>query len=150
MLNKTMFALAAAFAVGSASAAFAYDPENLIGDRYPFLEQRTASAPAKFAGIRVMARNVASIHEIGSWDPENQIADRYPLLERTAVPAVATNVGMRVRLGRQVSFRAPVEVEDPENRIGDKYPMLEPVYGQRGTAGVATAGRMHRAARRKV
>ena len=49
MLNKTIIALTTATVVASASAAFAYeDPENKIGDRYPFLEQTYQSnAPSR-------------------------------------------------------------------------------------------------------
>jgi 5'-deoxynucleotidase YfbR-like HD superfamily hydrolase len=50
MLTKTKIALSTLLVVGSASAALAHDvPENLIGDRYPFLEQTAPQTAAQAA-----------------------------------------------------------------------------------------------------
>jgi hypothetical protein len=151
VLNKSIFALAAAIVVGSASGAFAVeDPENQIGDRYPFLAPTTMSAPAKFTANRTMIRQVANIQQAEIADPESRIGDRYPLLERTATPAKAATASMRVRLPRQAALDWSNNIEDPESRIGDKYPFLEPAQAHRGPTGIATAVRPVKLAKRKV
>ena len=97
MSNKTIIALTAAtvLASASASAAFAYeDPENKIGDRYPFLEQTYQSnTSSRAASARISApRSVmpawafnlnqfSNANQYANDVPENKIGDRYPLLE---------------------------------------------------------------------
>jgi hypothetical protein len=88
VLNKILIALTAAAVLGSASAAFAYeDPENRIGDRYPFLEQiANPAATAKFGDRYLMRRQVANLNRFANEEPESKIADRYPFLEPRVAP----------------------------------------------------------------
>ena len=138
MLIKTKFAFAAAFVIASASAALSYEePDNKIGDRYPFLEQ---SAPMH-AGRMIAARQVASVRPVSYEDPENRVADRYPMLEQSAGPMLVTSRSVRAVSMRQASVRLGSPVEDVENRIGDRYPTLEPVNPRRAAANVTTASR---------
>jgi len=84
MLNKSIiaFALVSTLAASSTALAEDYNPENRIGDRYPFLERSYAS---KISGHINTPQNIASRSStvaINNYeDPEDKIGDRYPLLE---------------------------------------------------------------------
>jgi len=153
VLNKTLIALTAAIAFGSVSASFAVDPENKIGDRYPFLEMKSSAAPARMAAVRnrttIVDRTteswrVADLYLAVAEVPENHIGDRYPFLEQINKPTASSRFAGQYlvsRLARRVSSVFPFITEVPENRISDRYPFLEPIQVQRRTPGVATAGR---------
>ena len=95
VLNKTIIALTAATVLASASAALASEePENKIGDRYPFLEQvYRANSPSRATSERMSAprslkpvwafrlNQFSSANQYINDAPENKIGDRYPLLE---------------------------------------------------------------------
>ena len=144
MLNKTLILLATASVLSCATAAFAVDdPENRIGDRYPFLEQAAAPVRANIIGNRnLIARQIARVDQFSNEDVENKIADRYPLLEQIASPVAATKLGDRYLMRRQAANLNQLAYEEPENRIGDRYPLLEVlVTSQRGLTGYVTARR---------
>jgi hypothetical protein len=150
MLYKTMIGMTAAVILSSASAAFAYeDPENKIGDRYPFLEQRytpVASATLRSSNLRgSRASNFAQyVYEA----PENKISDRYPLLEMGYAPATANTVAVRYQAPRLASSSGQYANEAPENKIGDRYPLLEQqVASQSGPARRAASRRNSTAVR---
>ena len=152
MFNKSMIALTAAIAFGSVSSAFAYeDPENKLGDRYPFLEQRYSYERTSAATARnVQPRQYAVLPQYVNEDPENRISDRYPFLEQALRPVVSSRfVGATVaqRLARAPSSNNAYANEAPENRIGDRYPLLEATYG-RVPSRVTTVGRSRQPAPR--
>jgi hypothetical protein len=85
MFSKYVITLAALFLVGGTAVAVAYeDPENKIGDRYPFLEQidRSVTTPAVSAWRMKVQRN-AKLGQFTDEEPENKIGDRYPFLEQS-------------------------------------------------------------------
>lgn len=160
MFNKTMIALAATAALSSISATFAYeDPENKIGDRYPFLEQRysldqrqsAASARMIAAGSGNSAMwQSAYVGQYASEVPENKIGDRYPLLEQAVAPTARDRTAGQYLATRQSRRVSTIYLnEAPENKIGDRYPLLEPRAVQRATTGVSTASKKP-AAKHKV
>ena len=86
MLNKTIIVLTSVLTFGSVSASFAYeDPENKIGDRYPFLEQRDSAVTTTKATrtnlVRRQSNQRSGVAAYAVEDPENKIGDRYPFLE---------------------------------------------------------------------
>ena len=91
MLNKTMIAITAGVILSSASAAFAYeDPENKIGDRYPFLEQRyTPVAATALRSTNLRVNQISNLAQYAYEAPENRIGDRYPFLEQRYTPVAA-------------------------------------------------------------
>jgi hypothetical protein len=125
MLYKTMIGITAGVILSSASVAFAYeDPENKIGDRYPFLEQRyTPAAATTLRGTNLMVSRASSLNQYVSEAPENKISDRYPFLEIAYSSVAAKNVAVRYQALRPAS--SSVAYEAPENRISDRYPLLE-------------------------
>ncbi len=142
MLNKTMIGITAAVILSSASAAFAYeDPENKIGDRYPFLEQRYT--PVAATALRSTNLRVSRASNLGQYAyeaPEDKISDRYPLLEMGYAPVAANRVAVRYQSPRLAS--SSVAYEAPENKIGDRYPLLEQqVASQSGPARRAASRR---------
>ena len=146
MLNKTIIAMTAALVLGSSSAAFSNDdPENRIGDRYPFLEKISTSVIAtrpsgRIPTVRQVSNSVLSSTE----DVENKIGDRYQSLEQIVIPAPAERFAGRYltsRLAANSIFVQPAS-EEPDNRIGDRYPLLEQlVASRRGPGRSITAGR---------
>jgi hypothetical protein len=149
VLNKTMIALTAAVAFGSSAVAYE-DPENRLGDRYPFLEQKYSaerSAPA----MRYAQPRYVGLNQYSSEAPENKISDRYPLLEQATQPVASARVASPYVAQRQaVAERVGYTYmnEAPENKIGDRYPWLEPTYAsQRVTPRLSTAGRSRSATR---
>src|SRR4029077_12041556 len=94
-MKKLIFA-AAAIAISS-SAALAYeDPENKIGDRYPFLEQRyTPVAATMLRGTNLRVNRGSNFSQYAYEAPENQISDRYPFLEIGYAPVKANTVAVR-------------------------------------------------------
>jgi hypothetical protein len=129
-MKKTMIALSALALLGTTSAAFAIeDPENRLGDRYPFLEQ---SAAAKVVAVRANAGRLVSVE-----DPENQIGDRYPHLTMSA-KLVAAQIGTKA-YARLIANQTLVSVDDPENRLGDRYPFLERTTPQRSIMAFASS-----------
>ena len=142
MLNKTMISLTAAIVLGSASAAFSYeDPENKIGDRYPFLEQAYQPSSSSRTARNVMPRQAARFAQYSNEDPENKIGDRYPALELAYQPTASKSLGRYVA-ARQVAASVQYANEAPENKIGDKYPLLEAQYvSQRGSTRTTTVRR---------
>src|ERR1700693_2308450 len=125
MLGKTMIAITAAVIVSS-SAAFAYeDPENKIGDRYPFLEQRYTPIASNTIRVRnQMTSQVAYSGQYADEVPENKIGDRYPLLEVITKP-ISTSKFVRSLSPRLTSNSGLYSFDVPENKIGDRYPLLE-------------------------
>ena len=139
-MKKIIFA-AAAIAI-SASAAVAYeDPENKIGDRYPFLEQRyTPVAATALRGTNLRVSRVSNLGQYASEAPENKIGDRYAFLEIGYAPVATRNVAVRYLASRLSS--SSVGYEAPENKIGDRYPFLEQqVAYQSGSARRAASRR---------
>jgi hypothetical protein len=135
MLYKTMMGITAAVVLSSASVAFSYeDPENKIGDRYPFLEQRyTPVAAAALRGINLRVSPASNLAQYANEAPENKIGDRYPLLEIGYAPVTANTLVVRYQAPRAAS--SSLAYEAPENRISDRYPLLEQQYAfQRGPA----------------
>ncbi len=142
MLYKTMMGITAAVVLSSASAAFAYeDPENKIGDRYPFLEQRyTPVASATLRGTNLRVSRASNLGQYAYEAPEDKISDRYPLLEMGYAPVAANRVVVRYQSPRLAS--SSVAYEAPENKIGDRYPLLEQqVASQSGPARRAASRR---------
>jgi len=98
MWNKTLLALAAVSVVGCASTAFAEDPDNKIGDKYPLLEQRYAPVPTTRA-----VRTTQKLRQVpNSYTPANDVADdkigdRYPFLETRAATQKTPARTARVR-----------------------------------------------------
>jgi hypothetical protein len=139
MLNKTMIMLTAAVVLSSASAAFAYeDPENRLGDRYPFLEQAYQPSQAnKYAGRYVTPRQVVTLNQYSNEAVENKIGDRYPSLEQAYQPAATS----RYVAARQVASSVKYANESPENKIGDRYPFLEAQYVSQRAPARTTAAR---------
>ena len=70
MLNKSIITLTTALVLGCTSVAFAYeDPENRLGDRYPFLEQVYQPISAsRYTGRYVTPRQVG-VHVRAGWRP---------------------------------------------------------------------------------
>ena len=127
MFTKSILACAAAVVVSSATAVFAYeDPENKLGDRYPFLEQAyQPTAASRSVGRYVTPRQVVSLNQSINEDSENRLSDRYPFLEQAYQPTAASrSVGLYVT-PRQASYLAQYSSEAPENKISDRYPLLE-------------------------
>jgi hypothetical protein len=142
MLYKTMMGITAAVVLSSASAAVAYeDPENKIGDRYPFLEQRyTPVAATTLRGTNLRVSRASNLGQYAYEAPENKISDRYPLLEMSYAPVAANRVAVRYQSPRLAS--SSVAYEAPENKIGDRYPLLEQqVASQSGPARRAASRR---------
>jgi hypothetical protein len=143
MLNKTMIAITAGVILSSASAAFAYeDPENKIGDRYPFLEQRytpVAASTIRSSNLRVSQSSgyVQYAYEA----PENRIGDRYPFLEQNYTRAAANTFAVRSAAPRLVSSSGQYAYEAPENKISDRYPLLEQQVAYQGGATKRAASR---------
>ena len=136
MLNRTTIALTAAVALGFAAAAFAYEePENRIGDRYPFLELAVGPVQANSIGnTNLMVRQFAGVDQFAYEEPENRIGDRYPRLEPMARSISTNKFAGRYLATRYASNLTQIAYEEPENRIGDRYPFLEPqVASQRGS-----------------
>jgi hypothetical protein len=127
VLNRSVIALAAAVFLGSASAAFAYeDPENRIGDRYPFLEPTAAATALKIAQNRMVVRQTSGAIQLAYEDPENQIGDRYPFLDPMTRASRSMTAGRYLVARYSSSLRQDsARIEDPENKIADKYPFLE-------------------------
>jgi hypothetical protein len=127
MLNKTMIAFSAAIVLSTAATAFAYeDPENKIGDRYPFLEQRYTPVAANTLRSRnQMTRQVSYSNQYAYEDPENKLGDRYPFLELVTQPISTNKFAGRYPAPRLTSSAAQYAYEAPENKIGDRYPLLE-------------------------
>ena len=141
MLNKSIIVLTAAVILGSASAAFAYeDPENRIGDRYPFLEPTVAVNVLKVAQNRMMVRQTTSGIQIAYDDPENRIGDRYPSLDQTTRSPSGVTAGryLAARYASNVN-QDSIRAEDPENKIADRYPFLEQRTASRQFAGRVTS-----------
>jgi hypothetical protein len=141
MLYKTMIGITAAVILSSASAAFSYeDPENKIGDRYPFLEQRyTPVAATTLRGTILRVSPASNLAQYAYEAPENKISDRYPLLEMGYAPVAARTVAVRYQVPRAAS--SSVAYEAPENRISDRYPLLEQQYAFQGGPARRTASR---------
>ena len=99
MFTKSVLTLAALLLAGVSTAAVAYeDPENKIGDRYPFLEQQYQPVASK--AVRVMsAPKAPKLNQYINEDVEEKIGDRYPFLEQ---PIQVTTVGTK-SLGRTSS-----------------------------------------------
>ena len=143
MLNKTLIALTATVVLGSASAAFAYEePENRIGDRYPFLEQMISPVQGNHIGnSNLISRQFARADQFSNEEPENRIGDRYPLLEPMVRPVSTGKFAGKYLAMRYASNSINQSAyEEAENKIGDRYPLLEPqvasqqVASQRGPA----------------
>ena len=135
MLFKTMIGITAGVILGSASAALAYEsPENKIGDRYPFLEQRyTPVAATTLRGTNLRVSQASTFGQSANEAPENKLSDRYPFLEIGYAPVAAKTVAVRYQAPRLAS--SSVAYEAPENKIGDRYPLLEQqVASQSGPA----------------
>src|ERR1700693_111288 len=117
MLNKTMIAITAAVIVSS-SAAFAYeDPENKIGDRYPFLEQRyTPIASHTIRARNQMTTQVSYSGQYADEVPENQIGDRYPFREPVTKSVSTNKFAGRYPATSNFGLYA---YDVPENKIGD-------------------------------
>ena len=142
MLHKTMIGITAGVILTSASAALAYeDPENKIGDRYPFLEQRyTPVAATMLRGTNLRVSRASNLGQYANEAPENKISDRYPFLEIGYAPVAARTVAVRYQAPRLAS--SSVAYEAPENKIGDRYPLLEQqVASQSGAARRAASRR---------
>ena len=112
MFTKSVLTLAALLLAGVSTAAVAYeDPENKIGDRYPFLEQQYQPVASK--AVRVMsAPKAPKLDQYINEDVENKIGDRYPLLEQpTQVTTVGTkSLGRTSRLGRHITIAVRPEM----------------------------------------
>lgn len=123
MFSKRTITLAALLIAGATSAAVAYeDPENKIGDRFPFLEQQYPITRNTGARQVKMAQHV-SLPQYANEDPENKIGDRFPLLEQQY--ATTRNAGVRqAKMPQNASLPQYVN-EDPEDKIADRYPLLE-------------------------
>jgi hypothetical protein len=151
VFNKTLIALTAAIAFGSVSSAFAYeDPENKIGDRYPFLEQKYSYEGSRAVNARAVRPQYVGYQQYSNEAPENKISDRYPLLELAAAPTASSRVAGRYLTQRAAQTNVAMQYsnEAPENKIGDRYPFLEPTYAVRATPrATATAVRTRRASR---
>ena len=112
MFSNSVITLAALLLAGATSAAFGYeDPENKIGDRYPFLEQQYQPTASK-AVSAMQAPKAPKLEQYMNEDVENKIADRYPLLEQ---PIQVTTVGARSsvrtsRLGRNIKVAVRPEM----------------------------------------
>jgi hypothetical protein len=127
MFIKSKIVFTALLIIGASSAAFAYeDPENRIGDRYPFLEKvdRTATMPTPGTARAIVRRNVWAI-QYGSEDPENKIGDRYPSLEPITASVASANAMASRTPVRQNPKLEQFSHEEPENKIADRYPFLE-------------------------
>jgi hypothetical protein len=150
VLNKNAIMLAVAAALGFATAAIAYeDPENQIGDRYPFLAPAGKQVLASKMGYGSQVRvQVSYSNPWASEEPENRIGDRYPVLADAGRPVRASVMSNVVRTRMQAADASPSGYEDPENRIGDRYPMLAQAAPRRGVGTFATAGRGHRQAKK--
>ena len=143
-----MICLAAAAVFASATATFAYEePENKLGDRYPFLEQRYQVAGGnKLVSRSPMVRQAAILEQYANEVPENRIGDRYPSLEVAYRPAsnkFAGNYLVARQAARVNQNVAQYAYEDPENRLGDRYAFFVQGYSaQRTSSGrITTAGR---------
>lgn len=141
MFYKTMIGITAGVMLSLASAAVAYeDPENKIGDRYPFLEQRYAPVAAtSLLGTNLRVSPASNLAQYSNEAPENKIGDRYPLLEMGYAPVTARTVAVRYQAPR-AAF-SPVAYEAPENRISDRYPLLEQQYAFQSGPARRTASR---------
>ena len=138
-----MITLSAVTVLACTSAAFAYeDPENRLGDRYPFLEQvYQPSSASRMDRSYVTQRQTAGFAQYANEAPENRIGDRYPTLELAYQPTASKSVGRYVA-ARQVAASVQYANEAPENKIGDKYPLLEAQYvSQRASTRTTTARR---------
>ena len=144
MLNKSMITLTTAIVLGCTSAAFAYeDPENRLGDRYPFLEQvYQPSSASRMARSYVTPRQTASLAQYANEAPENRIGDRYPTLELAYQPTATSRSVGRYVAARQVASSVQYANEAPENKISDRYPLLEArIVSQRAPTKYASAKR---------
>jgi hypothetical protein len=122
MFTKYGVTLAALLVFGGTSVAVAIeDPENRIGDRYPFLEKVDRTAARPIGILPVMGRQSTKLDLYRNEVVENKIADRYPHLEQLAGPTSPRQT-VRVRRNAQLAFYAN---EDVENKIADRYPFLE-------------------------
>ena len=144
MFSKTITMLAAITIVGTASGAFAYDdPDNRIGDRYPWLDASSRSVAARNIGAPyVPARGLARLDQPMPEDVEARIGDRYPGLERNAAPGGAARL-LSARFAMRQSAVA-ANYDDPAGRISDRYPQLERISPQRGGGVYVTARRSTR------
>jgi hypothetical protein len=123
MFTKKAITLAALLIAGATTAAVAYeDPENKIGDRYPFLEQRYT--PVATSNVAMKRMTVSQFDRHASEDPENKIGDRYPHLEQSYAATSTGNVSV-ARTAPQYIKLDQYANEAPENKIGDRYPFLE-------------------------
>ena len=145
MFTKRTVTLAALLIAGATTAAVAYeDPENKIGDRYPFLEQRYT--PVATSNVATSRMAVSQFDRHASEDPENKIGDRYPSLEQTYAPASTGNVGAaRMAAPRFIKLDQYAN-EDPENKIGDRYPFLEQPIQSASVGSKSTRGSVGRPA----
>lgn len=143
MFTKKAITLAALLIAGATVSAAAYeDPENKIGDRYPFLEQRYT--PVATGNVAAKRMTVSKFDRHASEDPENKIGDRYPFLEQTYAPVSTGNSTARLA-APQVTKLDQYANEVPENRISDRYPLLEQPI-QFATVGSTATPRVSRSA----
>jgi len=82
MLTKTMIALSTVLVLGAASAAFANeDPENMIGDRYPALEQAAkqsvpTATTTEFSAVRRHVKSLSAAEKAWLDRPTDHISDQ--------------------------------------------------------------------------
>ena len=139
MSVKSTLTLAALLIVGATATAVAYeDPENKIGDRYPFLEQRYQPVATSSAAAKRMT--VSQVDRHASEDPENKIGDRYPFLEQSYASVTTGNVGaVRMTTPKLDQYAN----EAPENKISDRYPLLEQPIQTANVGSKATGAMRH-------